>query len=68
VSAARLQVDLGDGVDELGRGAEVGHAFGVGVVEEDVAASDEGRAVVEQQRGAGGRPEPASSTSSSRRW
>jgi hypothetical protein len=30
------------------------HAFGIGVVEQDVAAADEGRAVVEQQRGAGG--------------
>ena len=32
----------------------MGHALDLGVVEEDVAAADEGRAVVEQQRRAGG--------------
>jgi hypothetical protein len=31
---ARTQAGLGDAVDELGRGAEVGHPFGLGVVEE----------------------------------
>jgi hypothetical protein len=47
---ARAQAGLGDAVDELGRGAEVGHALGLGVVEEDRAVADHRRAVVEQQR------------------
>jgi hypothetical protein len=49
VGLARLEIDLGDGVDELGRGAEMRHGFGVGIVEQDVAATDEGRAVIKQQ-------------------
>ena len=58
---------LGERVDELRGGAEVRHAFGVGVVEQDVAAADERRAVVEQERRVRGqRRTRASSTSSSR--
>ena len=46
----RGHLHLGDGVDELGRRAEMRHVFGRREIEEDVAAAQEGRAVEEQQR------------------
>ena len=49
-----LSPDFAQRVDEFRRGAEIGHLLGVGEVEQDVAVGVEGRAVVEQQRRAGG--------------
>ena len=48
--------DLGQRVDVLGGSAELGHAFGLRVIEKDAALGGEGIAVVEQQRGAAGEP------------
>src|SRR6267378_8373967 len=53
VRLRRLHAGLGDRVDELCRGAEMGCPLGIGVVEQDTALFDEGRAVVEQKRRAG---------------
>ena len=68
VRLARLEPALGERVDELGRGAEVRHALGVGEVEQHVAASD--GTASRRRAAASPRPRgrrPASSTSSSRR-
>jgi hypothetical protein len=68
VRSDRPQAALAQRVDEFRRGAEIGHLFGLRIVEQHVAVRIEGRAVVKQQRRAACQPEPASSTSSSRRW
>ncbi len=46
----RRQPGLVARIDEFRRGAEPGHALGIGEIEDDVAGGVEGRAVIEQQR------------------
>ena len=50
------QVPLGAGIDELGRRAEMRAALLLGVVEQNLAATREGRAVVEHQARLGREP------------
>ena len=48
------QLRLRQRLDEPGRGSEMGHALGVGVVEQDIPVGVERRPVIEQQRRPGG--------------
>ncbi len=49
-----LQPGFQHGIDEFRRRAEIGHALGGGIVEQNIAVGIEGRTVIEQQRCAGG--------------